>query len=88
MKPAEQFRDHMTVITELWPARRPCDDGVGVALGQIPKTIAENVKSGITIDQLIANKIGQDSPLPPWNWRPRTSPAGLAAATRRTAAPT
>src|SRR5262249_23862655 len=27
-------------------------------------TIAENVKSGITIDQVIANKIGQDSPLP------------------------
>ena len=66
MKPAEQFRDHMTVVTEL------CDplDGHATTVsawlsGQIPfRTIAENVKSGITIDQVIANKIGQDSPLP------------------------
>src|SRR5207244_10684487 len=28
------------------------------------RTIAENVRAGITIDQLIANKIGQDTPLP------------------------
>ena len=66
MKPAEAFRDHMTVVTEL------CDplDGHATTVsawlsGQIPfRTIAENVKSGITIDQVIANKIGQDSPLP------------------------
>src|SRR5205814_3439249 len=33
--------------------------------GVVPfRTIAENVKSGITIDQVIANKIGQDTPLP------------------------
>ena len=33
--------------------------------GTIPfRTIAENVKSGITIDQVVANKIGQDTPLP------------------------
>jgi len=66
MKPAEQFRDHLTVVTEL------CDplDGHATTVsawlsGQIPfRTIAENVKSGITIDQVVANKIGQDSPLP------------------------
>jgi hypothetical protein len=66
MKPVEAFRDHLTVVTEL------CDplDGHATTVsawlsGVIPfRTIAENVKSGITIDQLVANKIGQDSPLP------------------------
>jgi hypothetical protein len=66
MKPVEAFRDHLTVVTEL------CDplDGHATTVsawlsGQIPfRTIAENVKSGITIDQVVANKIGQDSPLP------------------------
>src|SRR5262249_57900211 len=33
--------------------------------GSVPfRTIAENVKAGITIDQVIANKIGQDTPFP------------------------
>jgi hypothetical protein len=66
MKPAEAYRDHLTAITEL------CDplDGHATTVsawlsGVVPyRTIAENVKSGITIDQVIANKIGQDSPLP------------------------
>ncbi|HXD74719.1 MAG TPA: DUF1552 domain-containing protein [Vicinamibacterales bacterium] len=66
MKPIESFRDHLTVITEL------CDplDGHATTVsawlsGVIPfRTIAENVKSGITVDQVIANKIGGDSALP------------------------
>ncbi len=66
MKPVEQFRDQLTVVTEL------CDplDGHATTVsawlsGAIPfRTIAENVRSGITIDQIIANKIGQDSTLP------------------------
>src|SRR5215468_8016009 len=66
MKPVEAFREHITAVTEL------CDplDGHATTVsawlsGVIPyRTIAENVKSGITIDQVIANKIGQDSPLP------------------------
>jgi hypothetical protein len=66
MKPLEAFRDHLTVVTEL------CDplDGHATTVsawlsGTIPfRTIAENVKSGITIDQVVANKIGQDTPLP------------------------
>jgi hypothetical protein len=56
----------MTVISEL------CDPQDGHATtvaawlsGTIPfRTIAENVRGGITIDQTIANKIGQDTPLP------------------------
>jgi hypothetical protein len=66
LKPLEAFRNSMTVISEL------CDplDGHATTVsawlsGAIPfRTIAENVRSGITIDQLIANKIGQDTPLP------------------------
>src|SRR5215510_9330978 len=56
LKPLEAFRDHMTVISEL------CDpiDGHAVTVaawlsGSIPKrTIAEDVRNGTTIDQMIA----------------------------------
>src|SRR5947207_7026682 len=66
LKPLEPFRKSMTVISEL------CDplDGHAVTVaawlsGSIPfRTIAENVKAGTTVDQVIANKIGQETPLP------------------------
>ena len=66
LQPLEPFRNWMTVISEL------CDPQDGHATtvaawlsGTIPfRTIAENVRGGITIDQTIANKIGQDTPLP------------------------
>jgi hypothetical protein len=66
LRPLEPFRSSMTVISEL------CDPQDGHATtvaawlsGTIPfRTIAENVRGGITIDQVIANKIGQDTPLP------------------------
>jgi hypothetical protein len=66
LKPLEPFRNSMTVISEL------CDplDGHAVTVaawlsGSIPfRTIAENVKAGTTVDQVIATKIGQDTPLP------------------------
>jgi uncharacterized protein DUF1552 len=66
LKPLEPFRNSMTVVSEL------CDplDGHATTVaawlsGTIPfRTIAENVRAGITIDQVIANKIGQDTPLP------------------------
>jgi len=66
LKPLEAYRAWMTIISEL------CDplDGHATTVaawlsGTIPfRTIAENVKAGITIDKLIANKIGQDTPLP------------------------
>jgi uncharacterized protein DUF1552 len=66
MKPVEKFRDHMTVVSEL------CDplDGHATTVaawlsGTIPKrTIAEDVHNGITIDQVIAKKIGQDTVFP------------------------
>src|SRR3954453_8416902 len=66
MKPIEAFRDHLTVVTEL------CDplDGHATTVsawlsGQIPfRTIAENVKSGLTTDQSTATKTAQTLPLP------------------------
>ena len=66
LKPLEPFRNSITVVSEL------CDplDGHATTVaawlsGTIPfRTIAENVRGGITIDQTIANKIGQDTPLP------------------------
>ena len=66
LKPLEPFRNSITVISEL------CDplDGHAVTVaawlsGSVPfRTIAENVKAGTTVDQMIAEKIGQDTPLP------------------------
>src|SRR2546423_6648887 len=66
LKPLEPFRNSMTVVSEL------CDplDGHAVTVaawltGSIPKrTIAEDVHCGISIDQLVANQIGQDTVFP------------------------
>jgi hypothetical protein len=66
LKPLEPFRNSMTVVSEL------CDpiDGHATTVaawlsGTIPKrTIAEDVRNGITIDQVIAKQIGQDTVFP------------------------
>jgi Protein of unknown function (DUF1552) len=66
LKPIEKFRPHVTVVSEL------CDplDGHATTVsawlsGAIPKkTFAEDVYSGETVDQVIARKIGQQTPLP------------------------
>jgi hypothetical protein len=87
LKPLEKFREHVTVISEM------CDpiDGHAVTVsawlsGTEPKkTFAEDVYSGETVDQVIAGKIGQETPLPSCprsSSRPRTSRAISAAATR------
>jgi hypothetical protein len=66
LKPLESFRNYMTVVSELC---NPLDGhavSVGAWLsGSVPfRTIAENVRAGITVDQLIANKIGGETPFP------------------------
>jgi hypothetical protein len=66
LKPLEPFRKSMTVVSELC---NPLDGhAVSVAAwlsGTVPfRTIAENVRAGTTIDQVIANKIGLDTPFP------------------------
>jgi Protein of unknown function (DUF1552) len=66
LKPIEKFREHVTVVSEL------CDplDGHATTVsawlsGALPKkTFAEDVYSGETVDQVIARKIGQETPLP------------------------
>jgi hypothetical protein len=66
LKPIEKFREQVTVVSEL------CDplDGHATTVsawlsGAIPKkTFAEDVYSGETVDQVIARKIGQETPLP------------------------
>jgi hypothetical protein len=66
LKPLEPFRNSLTVVSEL------CDplDGHAVTVaawlsGSIPrKTIAEDVRAGTTIDQIVAQKIGQDTVFP------------------------
>jgi hypothetical protein len=66
LKPIEKFREHVTVLSEL------CDpiDGHAVTVsawlsGTVPKkTFAEDVYNGETVDQVIAGRIGQETPLP------------------------
>src|SRR4029077_36285 len=65
MKPLEPFRNSMTVISEL------CDPQDGHATtvaawlsGTIPfRTIAENVRGGVTIAQTLASKFALNAPL-------------------------
>ena len=65
LKPLEAHRKHMTVVSQL------CDplDGHATTVsawlsGAVPKrTMAEDVRSGVTLDQVIADQIGQDSPM-------------------------
>jgi len=66
LKPLEKFRDRLTIVSEL------CDplDGHATTVaawlsGVIPKrTIAEDVHNGVTVDQVIARQIGQDTVFP------------------------
>jgi hypothetical protein len=70
LKPLEPFRDHVTVVSNL----SRVDDGTlndhtasqaSWLAGVLPKrTEAEDVRLGVTIDQIIARHIGQDSPFP------------------------
>src|SRR5678815_2827389 len=66
LQPLEKYRNYMTVVSEL------CNplDGHAVSVsawlsGSVPfRTIAENVRAGVTLDQVIAAKVGQDTPFP------------------------
>jgi hypothetical protein len=66
LQPLQPFRNWMTVVSELC---NPLDGhavSVGAWLtGSVPKrTIAEDVHAGISIDQVIANEIGQETVFP------------------------
>jgi hypothetical protein len=63
LEPLAPYRDELTVVSQL--ANPVAGHGVSVASwlsGSIPKrTTAEDVRAGITIDQLIAGQIGGDT---------------------------
>jgi hypothetical protein len=74
LKPLEPFRDRLTVVTGLAnKAAESQGDGGGDHARSAPsylsgihplRTEGENVRAGTTIDQLAAQKISQDTPLP------------------------
>jgi len=70
LKPLEPFRSQLTVVSGLSGPPIVANGGHAVApsgylSGHSPKqTEGENIFAATTIDQVIANKIGQDTPLP------------------------
>jgi hypothetical protein len=71
LKPLERFRDALVVVSNLTRANPGVVEGdhaisaAGWLTGVFPKrTEAEDVRAGITIDQLLAKEIGQDTPFP------------------------
>jgi hypothetical protein len=71
LKPLEPFQDSLLVVTNLTrshPGSQVGDHAVSAAgflTGVWPKrTEAEDVQTNTTIDQIVAEQIGQDSPLP------------------------
>jgi hypothetical protein len=69
LKPLETFRDSLVVISNLTRAATPGGDHAVSAAGWLTgaaakRTEAEDIRAGITIDQVIAGQIGQDAPFP------------------------
>jgi hypothetical protein len=76
LKPFEPYRDYMTVISNLdhqmatsqTPEEAAGDHdrtaSVFLSGAHIKKTMGQDIYAGITIDQLLAQHIGQDTPLP------------------------
>src|SRR6202008_2812022 len=70
LKPLEAFRDRMTVVGNLTRAggKNSTDHAVSSAgwlTGALAKqTEAEDIRVGISIDQVLAKHIGQETPLP------------------------
>jgi len=69
LKPLEPVRDQLVVISNLCRAGTTVGDHAVAPAGwltgaQAKKTEAEDVRAGITIDQVVAKQIGQDAVLP------------------------
>src|SRR5687767_4697314 len=69
LKPLERFRDSIVVISNLVRAATPGGDHAVSAAGWLTgvgakRTEAEDILAGITIDQVVAAQIGQDTPFP------------------------
>ena len=74
MKPLEPFRDHTVILSGMWsksaeppPGVTGADHWVAAAFmcaNKPKKTTGADIQDGTTIDQLIAEKIGQDTLIP------------------------
>jgi Protein of unknown function (DUF1552) len=69
LQPLEPFRDRLVVISNLVRAATPGGDHAVSAAGWLTgvgakRTEAEDILAGITIDQVVAQQIGQDTPFP------------------------
>jgi hypothetical protein len=71
LKPLEPFRDQLVVVSNLTRANPGVVEGdhaisaAGFLTGVYPRrTEAEDVQAGVSIDQMVAARIGQDTPLP------------------------
>lgn len=69
LAPLEPFRESLVVVTNLTRAATQGGDHAVSAAGWLTgaaakRTEAEDIRAGITIDQVIASRIGQDTPFP------------------------
>src|SRR5712671_6387326 len=69
LKPLEPFREAIVVVTNLTRASTQGGDHAVSAAGWMTgaaakRTEAEDVRAGVTIDQVVARQIGQDTPFP------------------------
>lgn len=69
LKPLEAHRRSLVVISNLTRAATPGGDHAVSAAGWLTgaaakRTEAEDIRAGVTIDQVIARQIGQDTPFP------------------------
>jgi hypothetical protein len=69
LKPLEPFRESIVVVSNLTRAATQGGDHAVSAAGWMTgaaakRTEAEDVRAGVTIDQIVARQIGQDTPFP------------------------
>jgi hypothetical protein len=71
LKPLEPFRDRLVVVSNLTRANPGVVEGdhaisaAGFLTGVYPKrTEAEDVSAGVSVDQIVAGRIGQETPFP------------------------
>ena len=92
LKPLEPFRDSVVVVSNLTRAEVNSNHAVSSACwltGTPPKrTDGPDFRVGVSVDQVIARRIGQETTFPRWRSQPRTFPDWSAPATPATAART
>jgi hypothetical protein len=64
MQPAEAFRDHLTVVSGLDSVGSGHPNATVAFLTDVRSSPGANIFAGVSMDQLVAAKIGQDNKLP------------------------